>query len=148
MLTETARCKIIWKDMTGCNFCSSVWRKGKSVTRFTTQSLISGNYLLTQHCKYTQRYKCWQNPCLFPEELGTLVNHLKSVFALSSTTKAEGDREHSLWQLKAVSISSQSFPPITISSLGKKNKFGFPEANRMPALYLSCWSALEVAVLV
>lgn len=57
MLTETVHCKIIWKDLTGCNFCYSAWRKEKSVTRFTTQSLISGNYLLTWHCKCTQSYK-------------------------------------------------------------------------------------------
>lgn len=93
--------------------------------------------------------KRWQNPCLFSGELRTLVNHLKSVFAPSSTTKATEDRQYSLWQLKAVSIYSQSFPPNTMKSLEKKNKFGFPEEdNRMPALYLSCWYAIEVSVLV
>lgn len=146
MLTETERCKRPWQAVISVTMCGG-------------RGSLSPDLLCSPWCQVTiclhgiasahKAVKCWQKPpCLFYEELKTLAIHLKSVSAPSNTTKAAEDGECSLWQFKAVTMSSQ-FSPITVKSLGKKTNFVFPEEdNRIPPLCLSCWCAIEVAALV
>ena len=149
MLTETVCCKIIWKDLTICNFCYSLRRKGKSVTRFTTQSLISGNYLLTWHCKCTQSYKMLtKNHVYSLKNLGPWLTIWKVYLPLQVQQKPQ-----EMVRVPCDNSKLWAFPPShslqSLKSPGKKNKFGFPgEDNGMPALYLSCDCATEVAALV
>ena len=154
--TSAAKC---WLKEYTVKLFERMWQAAISVTLCRGRGSLSPDLLLSPWSQVTiclhgivsvhGDVKCWQKPYSFPEELRTLVNNLTNVFTPSSTTKVAEHVEHSLWQLKAMAISSQPFPPVTMRSLEKKNEFDFLEEDkRMPDLYLFYRCAIEVTMLV